>query len=128
MSVCQLTKKIQQNQLKSDLPILSLGDTICVGVLIQEGGKQRIQTYQGILISQHRSVRTSTITIRRVFQGVGVERIFLLHSPTIHFIEVRRCAKTCRAKLYYLRNGKGKENRLRERFEKKLRPYLFSIF
>jgi large subunit ribosomal protein L19 len=100
------------------LPVLSLGDTVCVGVLIQEGNKQRVQTYQGVLIRQRRSIRVRTITVRRIFQGIGVERIFLLHSPIIQFIEVRRCAKTRRAKLYYLRSTKGKLSRLRERFEK----------
>jgi large subunit ribosomal protein L19 len=112
-------KEIQRSQLRNDLPVLSLGDTVCVGVLIQEGNKQRVQTYQGILIRQHRSSRVRTITVRRIFQGIGVERIFLLHSPIIQFVEVRRCAKIRRAKLYYLRKAKGKERRLRERFEKK---------
>jgi large subunit ribosomal protein L19 len=118
MKFQQLIEKIQQKQLKNNLPILSLGDTICVGVLIQEGTKQRIQTYQGILIAQHRANRRSTITVRRIFQGIGIERIFLIHSPTIQFIEVKRCVKVRRAKLYYLKNIKGKAARLREKIKK----------
>jgi large subunit ribosomal protein L19 len=118
MKFQQLIKKIQQKQLKNNLPILSLGDTICVGVLIQEGNKQRIQTYQGVLIAQHRASRRSTITVRRIFQGIGIERIFLLHSPAIQFIEVKRCVKVRRSKLYYLKNMSGKAARLTERIKK----------
>ena len=120
MNFNQLKKKIQKKQLKNDLPIFNLGDTICVGVLIQEASRQRIQIYQGILISQHCAFRNSTITIRRIFRGIGVERIFFVHSSSIQFIKVRRRAKICRAKLYYLRTIKGKTTRLRERLIKNL--------
>lgn len=125
MDFNQLKKKIQQKQLKDDLPIFSLGDAVRVGVLIQEANRQRVQIYQGVLISQHRSFRNSTITVRRVFQGVGVERVFFVHSSSIQFIEIRRHAKVCRSKLYYLRNIKGKAARLRERLVKNL--YLILI-
>jgi len=94
-----------------------LGDTVNVGVLIEEGKKQRIQFYQGTLISYHRANRNSTITIRRIFQGVGVERVFLIHSKIIKDIEVLRHAKVRRAKLYYLRKLKGKATRLKEVFK-----------
>ena len=86
--------------------------------MIQEGNKQRVQTYQGTLIAQHRRNRNSTITIRRIFQGVGIERVFLIHSTSIQKIEILRCSKVRRAKLYYLRARKGKATRLRERFVK----------
>jgi large subunit ribosomal protein L19 len=99
-----------------DRPTLSLGDLVRVGVLIKEGNKQRVQVYQGTLISRRRSNLTTTISVRRFFQGVGVERVFLLYSPSIRYIEVLRRAKVRRAKLYYLRNLKGKSARLRERF------------
>jgi large subunit ribosomal protein L19 len=120
MDFNRLTKKIQKKQLKNDVPIFSLGDAVCVGVLIKEASRQRIQIYQGVLISQHRALRNSTITIRRVFQGIGVERVFFVHSSSIQFIEIRRHAKVCRSKLYYLRNIKGKAARLRERITKSL--------
>jgi large subunit ribosomal protein L19 len=109
---------IQKKHLKLDLPTLRLGDTVSVGVLIQEGKKQRVQIYQGTLIAYHRSGRNSTITVRRIFQGIGVERIFLVHSKTIKYIKILRHAKVRRAKLYYLRKLKGKATRLREVFTK----------
>ena len=118
MKFQQIIKKIQQKQLKSNLPIIGLGDTISVGILIQEGTKQRIQIYQGILIAQHRNTRNSTITIRRVFQGIGMERTFLIHSSSLQFIQVKRSAKIRRSKLYYLKNINGKNARLQERGKK----------
>jgi large subunit ribosomal protein L19 len=117
MKFQQLIRKLQQKQIKNNIPIFSLGDTLCVGVLIQEGNKQRIQTYQGVFIAQHRAARRSTITIRRIFQGIGIERIFLIHSSSIQFIEVKRCVKVRRSKLYYLKNIKGKAARLREKIK-----------
>jgi large subunit ribosomal protein L19 len=116
----KLLKAIQRKYLKQYLPDLRLGDTVNVGVLIQEGKKQRVQSYQGTLIAYHQSNANSTITIRRIFQGVGVERVFLVHSKTIKKIEVLRHAKVRRAKLYYLRKLKGKATRLREVFIKSL--------
>jgi elongation factor Tu len=115
MKFQQIIEKIQKKQLKNNLPILSLGDTICVGVLIQEGAKQRIQTYQGTLIAQHRNARRSTITVRRTFQSIGIERIFLIHSCSIQFMDIKRSVKVRRSKLYYLKNINGKNARLNER-------------
>ena len=114
----EIIKKIQKKQLKYGLPSLGLGDIVCLGILIQEGNKQRIQTYQGTLISKKYAGRNSTITVRRVSQGVGVERIFFLHSPSLQRLEIRRRNKVRRAKLYYLRNLVGKATRLQERFTK----------
>ena len=118
MSLVCLVTKIQHFQLNRCELNLDLGDTIRVGVLIQEGSKQRIQTYQGVLIAQHRAQKNSTVTLRRTFQGVGIERIFLLNSPLIQDIEVLRSSKVRRAKLYYIRSRKGKATRLQERFKK----------
>jgi large subunit ribosomal protein L19 len=115
---CEIIKKIQKKQLKYGLPSLGLGDIVCLGILIQEGNKQRIQTYQGTLISKKYAGRNSTITVRRVSQGVGVERVFFLHSPSLQRLEIRRRNKVRRAKLYYLRNLVGKATRLQERFTK----------
>lgn len=118
MSLYQLLEKVQNQQLKPNVPVFNFGDTVRVGVLIQEGNKERVQTYQGTLIAQHRAHRNSTITIRRIFQGVGIERVFMVHSNSIQNIEILRCSKVRRAKLYYLRDRKGKATRLRERFVK----------
>lgn len=120
MNLSHVLNEIQKKQLKKDVPNLMLGDQVRVGVLIQEGNKQRTQIYQGVLIAQHRNVTNSSITVRRVFQGVGVDRIFLIHSPVIQSIVVLRHAKVRRAKLYYLRHLQGKAARLRERFIKNL--------
>lgn len=115
MSLNQLVDEIQKQQLKMDIPTIRLGDTIKLGILVQERNKQRIQAYKGVLIAQHKAGRGSTLTVRRVFQGVGTERIFLLHSPLVQYIEVIRSGKVSRSKLYYLRSRKGKSRRLRER-------------
>jgi large subunit ribosomal protein L19 len=123
-----LIKEIRQKYLKTYIPPLRMGDTVNVGVLIQEGKKQRTQSYQGTLIAQHKAFRNSTITIRRIFQGVGVERVFLIHSRTVQHIKVLRHAKVRRAKLYYLRNLKGKATRLREIFSKSLNYFISSGF
>jgi large subunit ribosomal protein L19 len=105
MGPWQQVEKIRQKQIKNNRPLLSLGDTICVGIVIQEEQKQRTQIFQGTLLSQHRSGRNSTITVRRVFQGVGIERVFFLHSPHVQFITIRRRATVHRGKLYYLRSS-----------------------
>lgn len=116
MNLASLVQKFEASQLRSDLPLLQIGDTVSVGVLIQEGNKQRVQNYQGTVIAQHRAGVNSTITVRRVFQGIGLERIFMLHSPSVQRIEVLRRARVRRAKLYYLRDRVGKATRLKERF------------
>jgi large subunit ribosomal protein L19 len=119
MNLYQTVKLIEKDQMKTDLPQISVGDTVVIGVLIQEGNKQRVQTYQGAVIAQHKAGLNSTITVRKVFQGVGVERVFPLHSPTVQKIDVIRRAEVRRAKLYYLRDRVGKATRLKERFETK---------
>ena len=117
MKIKQLLRSIEEEQLKLNLPKLSVGDTVRVGVLIQEGNKQRVQPYEGTIIAQHRAGLSTTITVRRIFQGIGVERIFAIHSPWIQTIQVIRRAKIRKAKLYYLRDRVGKGTRLKERFE-----------
>ena len=97
---------------KEDLPVISVGDTVRVGVYIQEGNKQRVQPYEGTVISQHKAGLNTTITVRRIFQGVGVERVFGIYSPSLQSIQLLRRAKVRRAKLYYLRNRVGKGTRL----------------
>jgi len=104
--------------MKSDLPILYIGDTVKVGVIIQEGGKERVQPYEGTVIAMRNGGINKTITVRRIFQGVGVERVFLVHSPRVAKIDILRRGQTRRAKLYYLRDRVGKATRLKERFVK----------
>ncbi len=100
--------------LKQNLPSLEVGDTVKVFVKIKEGGKERTQGYEGVVIKQRGCGIGKTVTVRRVFQGVGIERVFLLHSPRIEKITVQRKGHVRRAKLYYLRKRSGKATRIRE--------------
>jgi large subunit ribosomal protein L19 len=97
-----------------------VGDTIKVGVRIREGGKERVQPYEGIVIAKRHGGINATITVRRIFQGVGVERVFLLHSPRVDNIKIIRRGKVRRAKLYYLRDRVGKATRVKQRFDRSL--------
>ena len=107
---------LNKSFIKTDLPIIKIGDNVKVGVKIIEGNKERVQFYEGTVIAQKNSSINTTITVRKVLQGIGVERIFLIHSPKIDSIEVLRSSKVRRAKLYYLRNLKGKASRLKQAF------------
>lgn len=108
----KLIEKIEANQLKNALPKLEVGDTVRIGVLIQEGNKERIQPYEGTLIAKRTAGFNTTITVRKVFQGIGVERVFSIHSPNLKNFEVLKRSKVRRAKLYYLRERIGKGTRL----------------
>jgi len=110
-------KKIEAPFLKSALPKLSIGDNVKIGVKIIEGNKERVQFYEGTIIAKKNSSLNTTVTVRKIFQGIGVERVFLLHSPKIDSITVLRSSKVRRAKLYYLRNLKGKAGRLKQIFK-----------
>jgi large subunit ribosomal protein L19 len=116
----EVIRSIEQEYLKSDLPVIHVGDTVKVGVRIQEGGKERVQPYEGTVIAMRNGGINETITVRRIFQGVGVERVFLLHSPRVASIQVLRRGKARRAKLYYLRDRVGKATRLKQRFDRPL--------
>jgi len=107
--------KLEMEQLKKDIPSFKAGDTLKVHVKITEGDKQRIQIYQGICIKRVNSGLGSSYTVRKISGSVGVERIFPLHSPNIEKIEVLRLGKVRRAKLYYLRNLRGKAARITEK-------------
>jgi large subunit ribosomal protein L19 len=110
-----LIQDINQTQMKTDLPEVCPGDTIKVTVRIKEGTKERLQGYEGVVIKLQNAGINRTMTVRRVFQGIGVERIFLLHSPKVDSIKVIRRGKVRRAKLYYLRERTGKSARIREK-------------
>ena len=109
--------EIETEFLKSDLPLLRIGDNVKVGVKIIEGNKERVQFYEGTIIAKKNSSINTTITVRKTLQGIGIERIFLIHSPKIDSIQVLRSSKVRRSKLYYLRNLKGKASRLKQTFK-----------
>jgi large subunit ribosomal protein L19 len=107
---------LESTFLKKDLPVLQIGDNVKIGVKIIEGNKERVQFYEGIILAKKNSSINTTITVRKILQGIGIERIFLIHSPKIESITVLRSSKVRRAKLYYLRNLKGKASRLKQKF------------
>lgn len=114
-----LMKQIEQGYLKADLPEINPGDTVKVMVRIREGNKERLQGYEGVIIKLAGAGVSKTVTVRRVFQGVGVERVFLIHSPKVDSIKVLRHGDVRRAKLYYLRTRTGKAARIREKTTRK---------
>ncbi|MEO0488566.1 MAG: 50S ribosomal protein L19 [Cyanobacteria bacterium P01_A01_bin.123] len=120
MNAEQIIRSIEAEQLKADIPTIYVGDTVRVGVRIQEGGKERVQPFEGTVIAKRHGGINETITVRRIFQGVGVERVFLLHAPRVASIKVLRRGKARRAKLYYLRDRVGKATRLKQRFDRPL--------
>ena len=105
-----------KSQIKTDLPDIRSGDTVRVYQKIKEKDKERIQIFEGVVIARkHRKEMGATITVRKVISGIGVERIFPIHSPTIEKIEILKRGKVRRAKLYYLRKAKGKKGRIKEK-------------
>jgi large subunit ribosomal protein L19 len=108
---------LETNFLKKDLPVLRIGDNVKLGVKIIEGNKERVQFYEGTIIAKKNSSINTTITVRKILQGIGIERIFLIHSPKIDSITVLRSSKVRRSKLYYLRGLKGKASRLKQSFQ-----------
>ena len=107
--------EIEKTQVRSDLPVFAPGDTVRVRVRVSEGAKERIQAFEGICIARKGGSLNETFTVRKISGGVGVERIFPVHSPSIDGIEVVRRGHVRRAKLYYLRARRGKSARVRER-------------
>ncbi len=110
------TEQLNQSNLSKNLPDIHSGDTIKVHQKIKEGGKERIQIFEGVVIAKkHGQGISATITVRKVVDGVGVERIFPIHSPLISKIEVVRSGKVRRSKLYYLRQAKGRKLKLKNK-------------
>jgi len=108
-------KQLEKEMMRLDLPHFIPGDTVKVHVKIKEGEKERIQAFQGVVISKRKGSTNASFTVRKVSYGVGVERIFPLHSPIIDRIEVINRGRVRRAKIYYLRKLRGKAARIRER-------------
>ena len=108
-------KLIEEDQMKSEIPAFRAGDTVRVAVKIKEGNRERVQMFEGVVIRRRGEGLSKTFTVRRVSYGVGVERTFLLHSPRVESIQVVRRGKVRRARLYYLRQLRGKAARIKER-------------
>ena len=114
-----IIKNLEAEYTTRELPEMNPGDTVRVSVKIVEGNKERLQAYEGTIIAEHGSGINKTITVRKVFQGVGVERVFLINSPRIDKITVLRRGDVRRSKLYYLRERSGKATRIKEKIEKR---------
>ena len=113
-----IIKSIEHEQLKNKIPDLHVGDTIRVHQRIKEGNRERIQVFEGIIIKKQGGGVNATFTVRRVAYGVGVERVFPLHSPNVKDVQVVRYGKVRRSKLYYLRDRVGKAAKVKEQIRK----------
>jgi len=109
-----LIKQIEDNHLKDDLPEINSGDSVKVNVKVSEGNRERIQTFEGVVISINGTGLSRTITVRKLSFGVGVERIFPIHAPIVDTVEIIRKGKVRRSKLYYLRDRVGKSAKIKE--------------
>jgi large subunit ribosomal protein L19 len=109
-----LVEAFTNEQLKQELPVIRIGDTIRVHNRIKEGNRQRIQMFEGTVIAKHGGGISETFTVRRVSYGVGVEKTFPIHSPNVEKVDVIRVGKVRRAKLYYLRDRVGKASKVKE--------------
>ncbi len=110
-----LLSKVEKEYLKKEVPVFNIGDTVKVSVKVKEGEKERTQIYEGVVIARKGAGIRETFTVRRVSYGIGVERIFPIHSPTVQGIKVVRRGIVRRSKLYYLRDLVGKKARIKER-------------
>ena len=111
----KIIEMLEKEQMRTDIPDFRPGDTVRVHIKIKEGDKERIQVFEGVVIRKRKGNLGATFTVRKISYGVGVERIFPLHSPTIEKIEVVRRGKVRRARLYYLRELGGKAARIKEK-------------
>jgi len=110
-----IIKSIEHEQMKNKIPVLNVGDTVKVHVRVKEGNRERIQVFEGIIIKVQGGGVNQTFTVRKTSYGVGVEKTFLVHSPTVEKVEVTRVGKVRRAKLYYLRDRLGKSAKTKEK-------------
>jgi large subunit ribosomal protein L19 len=111
----RVAESIQREFMRMDIPAFRSGDTVKVHVKIREGEKERVQVFEGVVIRYHKGLLSATFTVRKVSYGVGVERIFPLHSPQIDKVEVLRRGRVRRSRLYYLRQRLGKAARIKEK-------------
>ena len=111
----ELIKAIDAENMKTDLPVFNVGDTVKIGYKIIEGGKERVQNFEGVVIAKKNGGIQESFTVRHISYGVGVEKTYPLHSPKIASITVVRKGKVRRAKLYYLRNLTGKAAKVKEK-------------
>ena len=109
-----IIKSIEHEQLKSKIPVINIGDTVRVHVRVKEGNRERIQVFEGIVIKRQGGGTKETFTVRRISYGVGVEKTFLIHSPKVEKVEIKRAGRVRRAKLYYLRDRVGKSAKTKE--------------
>lgn len=115
----KIIEMLEQEQLKKDLPDFAPGDTVVVQVKVKEGDKSRLQAYEGVVIAVKNRGINSAFTVRKISNGVGVERVFQTHSPIVDSIEVKRRGDVRQAKLYYLRDRSGRSARIKEKLAKK---------
>ena len=111
----ELIKALTSEQLKTEVPVLNIGDTVKVHNKIKEGNRDRIQIFEGTIIAKHGGGISETFTVRRVSFGVGIEKTFPVHSPNVDKVEIVRVGKVRRAKLFYLRDRVGKAAKVKER-------------
>lgn len=117
-----LVQAVEQAQLKADLPTFAPGDTVIVQVKVKEGDRERLQAFEGVVIAIKNRGLNSAFTVRKISNGVGVERVFQTHSPVVASITVKRRGDVRRAKLYYLRDRSGKSARIKEKLVRKEKP------
>lgn len=110
-----LIKKIEYSQMRLDIPEFKAGDTVKVFVRILEGDKERIQAFEGVVLCRHRGMTNASFTVRKISDGIGVERVFPLHSPFIERIEVVSEGKVRRSRIFYLRKLRGKASRIKSK-------------
>ena len=110
-----LIQELEKSQMRSDMPVFSPGDTVVVKVKVKEGNRERIQAFEGVVIAKRNRGLNSSFTVRKISHGEGVERVFQTHSPVIAGVTVKRRGDVRKAKLYYLRDLRGRAARIRER-------------
>ena len=115
--MADIIRELEKEQLRNDLPKLEIGDTVRVYVKVVEGTRERLQNFEGVVIKMQGGGIRKTFTVRRVSYGVGVERVFPMHSPNVKAVQVVRQGRVRRAKLYYLRNRVGKAAKVKEQLK-----------
>jgi large subunit ribosomal protein L19 len=110
----EVVRQLEQEQMRLDIPDFSSGDTVRVHVKIKEGEKERIQVFEGVVLKRHNGTTNATFTVRKISFGIGVERVFPLHSPSIDHVEVVKKGRVRRSRIYYFRGLRGKAAKIQE--------------